>query len=59
MKPDGGWQKVIKYTQYCSRECNSTLSPIDAKKSREIIKGGKSFWQGNQEYKWPQHEGYV
>lgn len=38
MKLEEGWQKVIKYTKYCHREYNSTLS-IDAKKPREISKG--------------------
>lgn len=42
-----------KYTQYCYRECNSSLSTMDAKKLREMIKNKHketlSFWQGSRE----------
>lgn len=39
MKLQGWWQKSNKkYTQYCYRECNSSLSTMDAKKLREMIK---------------------
>lgn len=41
MKPDRGWQRSGKIAQYCYTECTSIQSPRDAKKSREIMKGGR------------------